>query len=62
MKKSSVLLRISKLAASVPSTVRTFALPVASGSVIVILPILTPAPMTVFSAMVLAERLKSVGA
>ena len=57
-----MLLRISKLAPSVPSTVRTLLLPVASGSVMVMSPILTPVPITVFSAMVLAERVKFVGA
>ena len=52
---------MAKLAASVPSTVRTLLLPVTSGSVMVTSPILTPKPITVFSVMVLAERVKFVG-
>ena len=59
MKKSSLLLRIWKLAASLPSRLRTLLLPLASGSVTLRFPILTG--VTVFSAMVLAERVMAVG-
>ena len=61
MKKSSVP-RISKLAASAPSRVRTLLLPPASGSVMLRSPILTPAVVSTFSAMVLADRLMAVAA
>ena len=60
--KNSSLPRIWKLAASVPSRLRTLLLPLASGSVTVRSPILTPVPMRVFSAMELAERAMAVGA
>ena len=59
-KKSSVPLRIWKLAASAPSSERVL-VPRAS-SVMLRLPILTPALVSTFSAMVLAERLMFVGA
>ena len=62
MKKSSFPLRIWKLLASSPSRVRTLLLPLASGSVMVRSPILIPEPITVFSAMELAERVIAVGA
>ena len=61
MKKSSLPLRIWKLAASVPSSVRELE-PLASGSVMERSPILRPAVVSRFSAMELAEREMRVGA
>ena len=61
VKKSSLPLRIWKLAASLPSRLRTLLLPLVSESVTLRLPILTPVPIRVFSAMVLAERVMAVG-